>query len=232
MRNQIRFKLNKQSFRVAHPFLIVSLICLTLSIGTIACNYRGITKMNRADSYLTSAARSYVSQRLELPEEYLKVNEIYNPFMKKYKLFKVATGDMPPRIVIVAVDNEKQIIPLAPVNEFTRMIQRESLSITELQEAIEYAKLYLEVTHQDSAHIKIVKNAADIPGITNEQVSQYGTKIIAPRGQKVSEGFVVEMVTWSFGELQRYTFTINQNGNVVEHGDLIAKNIGTYVTLE
>ena len=211
--------------------VIISLF-LIFSLSAMGCKEEREILMNEIDKPSSEVARYLAARELQVPQTYFIVSEVSSPFVKHNNVFKVASQEIPPRILTIAVDSKKRAFSLYSVGSFEALMQGESLTIDSEEEAIDYASFYLKMTQQNSDHINILKNIDDIPGVTVEQKKLYEKEIEAPRATAVQNSFIVKMVTWSFGELQREIFTINKEGEITEKKELIASPIGTSITLE
>ena len=102
---------------------------------------------------------------------------------------------------------------------FNRFVRRAQLSVNDVNEAYELARLYLAASQgYDTEKRKILSNVDDVPGVyrsrSNTDENVLRTIVRKPQTVPVGDSYVIELYGWEAfsGKVKRWTLTIARSG--------------------
>lgn len=152
-------------------------------------------------------------------------------FRVHYTLFNI----VPSKTLYVLVDKQTGQASVMPKG-FKDVIEREDISITNAQEALNLVHFYIEMQKDPYGIVILLNQAQDIPssskaGIKGKDPALYAQIISEPQVTKEGNRFLVHVFTWtSFGGiLEEWRLEVSQRAEVtVRESRVIDEKIGGY----
>lgn len=190
----------------------------------------------------------YPEQIESVEDRYWVRQTIANTFFKRHCILKIyKSGSVASRRCFAAIDNNNKMILLIPTTNFqlyfNKLAASENIVIDKPGKALEYAKLYIKLTHCEISGVFFPRSSKDMQAIFAKyrqsmgeksyrifDTSMKGITITAPGVVESPAGYKVRICSWSHygGPLTSWNLTIHRNGKVEGKGTWIKYRWGPY----